>query len=40
MENYLTELLALAVMVDWRPIAQFLAGIDMIDGSRPLTAMT
>jgi len=38
-ENFLTEMLSLAVLVDWRPMGELLAGIDVIDRSPPIACL-
>lgn len=38
-ENFLTEMLGLAVLVDWRPMAALMSGIDIIDGSQPIAGL-
>jgi hypothetical protein len=39
MENYLTELLSLAILADWRPMAEFLGDLDHVRAAGPITSI-
>lgn len=38
-ENYLTELLSLAVLADWRPMAEFLGDVDHVRAAAPIASI-